>query len=268
MNKKCEICVMDPKMAEYGKRNGSGVFLCYIHRNTNEEHEYLYNKCIICKKENKRSNALYKNNGYGAEYCEKHKEIGMDELIIRICLLCNKEAIYGNRNDEVNYCTKHKEKGMKKKEIHKTESYMKEYLDSKKIKYKFNKRLKSGTRPDFIIKIRDMKLIIENDENQHKQYQKELNRMKEIYKENGKKQTHIIRFNPNNFVSKKDKSISMSESLEIKHKMLKSRFDYLYEIIIKIKNDKKFEDEHPGLSYSYLFYDGWDDEWKIIDEEL
>jgi hypothetical protein len=84
-------------------------------------------------------------------------------------------------------------------------------LDVHKLKYKHNK-VPNGTkcgreRPDFVFKFVDRIVILEVDENQHKSYPEECERIRmfNITQSFGGKPVFWIRYNPDSFKSKNEK---------------------------------------------------------------
>lgn len=80
-------------------------------------------------------------------------------------------------------------------------------------KFTFNKRVKGGSsrrRPDVIIHLGNQTLIIEIDENRHKNYcpKDDAKRLDEIQRDLKGRKLIVLRFNPDGYINKKGKHIS------------------------------------------------------------
>jgi hypothetical protein len=110
----------------------------------------------------------------------------------------------------------------------------------------------SRRRPDFIIDLGLLMIIIEVDEKQHKHLSRacELGRMMEIYQDLGGVPIIFIRYNPDSYVS------ATGERIKGLKKNL-SREKRLVELVHKIKRRyTKGLKIPPYLSAYFLFYDG------------
>ena len=99
-------------------------------------------------------------------------------------------------------------------------------------------------------------VFLEVDENRHKSYCElgEINRMKNIYMNEGGIPIVFIRYNPDNFKDENNKTIKLSQAKK-------------EEILIKwLKYYEKNGVKH-NLSVNYLFYDGWK-EGEVFEYEI
>ena len=127
----------------------------------------------------------------------------------------------------------------------------------KNINWICNKPLKSLYRPDMYTIINNNILMIEVDENQHKNYDQilEEQRIDTIYKELNKKNMTIIRINPDSYI----------DSNKIFHNSIiedNNEFNLRMNIIIKIINEN-IKNPQKKLNINKLFYDNY-----IIDNTI
>ena len=112
-------------------------------------------------------------------------------------------------------------------------------------------------RPDRVFELEDKILIIECDENQHKDRncECEQTRMVNISQSFGGTPVYFIRFNPDDYSSNK------------KPENIKTRYKLIGDFIQDIINNKIILSE-ALISVIYLYYDGWDkiinQKWNII----
>ncbi len=199
-------------------------------------------KCKLCKKlaifgiDNQRF------------HCEEHKTNQEFNLVERKCGSCGLMEVLDNNNicrtcDPTNF----------KKYIQRKEYHIKDLLDAHKLKHVHNKvfnGVKCGReRADFVFDFGDHIIILEVDENQHKSYPEECEkiRMFNITQSCGGIPVFWIRYNPDDFKVKNAKrkcNITQNKREEHLIKWLKWSF----------QRDMK----HLG-EVVYLFYDGCND---------
>ena len=99
-------------------------------------------------------------------------------------------------------------------------------------------------------------VFLEVDENRHKSYCElgEINRMKNIYMNEGGIPIIFIRYNPDNFVDNNKKKQKLSQAKR-------------EELLIKWLKHYKEEGVKYHLSVNYLFYDGWNKE-EVFEYEI
>lgn len=114
-----------------------------------------------------------------------------------------------------------------------------------------NKPLKCLYRPDMYIIIDNFAIIIEIDENQHRNYDKiqDKKRTKEIYKEIGKDNLTIIRINPDSY---KDDNNEMHDNIVNNINEFNYRMNIIIDIIKETLNNK-----NKGLNTINLFFDNY-----------
>jgi len=232
-------------------------------------------KKLRCINEDCKNIAYYNIYGEIPKYCINHKTDKMIFDPIRRCiqLACNNLAIYGSSCPE--YCKIHKienkqliliknpckqcnlylitnndilcrkcENPNKKVKIYEIE--IKSLLDENKLVYSsYNQCI--GTflyRPDFVFRFTNFLIILEVDENQHKRYKTDNDRMKIISKSINEN-ILFIRYNPNKYKSKLNLSNDKRQEILIKQLLYYSKNYHL----IKEK-----------LTVLYLFFDDFDEE--------
>ncbi len=137
-----------------------------------------------------------------------------------------------------------------------------------------NKKISAGSstyRPDLLITLTNLNIIIEIDERQHSIYNKikEKNRIEEIFKDLNNKSLIVIRLNPDKYINidgVKKKSIFCKDKLT---KIYKIRYINQYNIRL---NKVKFIINYylniiniDNIIYNYhLFFDGYDDNDKNL----
>ena len=246
---KCNEC---DSRALYGKP-GSKPSVCFIHRKKGMIKRSSF-KCTLCD-----SPAIY-GNYLTALHCEKHKLLNDINLVEMPCTSCGLVMIL-DKNNNCEYCNP---EIFKKMQLVKQNELM-SYLDAKDFKgYSTDKIVDNGIcgkeRPDRVFDFDDKIIILECDENQHKERNClcEQTRMINISQTFGGLPVYFIRFNPDKYISSKiDKSI---EDIKI-------RYNLLFDLLNSIKNNN-IELPSALLSCIYLYYDNWDtfnnEEWVVI----
>jgi hypothetical protein len=231
------------------------------------------NRCAVHKEEGMiirpRGRCINKNCNEVASYgihkpihCENHKTDNDENLVERKCIKCGTIDIIINGLC-VNFCgltEKHKE--LKKHQKIKEKRVLK-ILEAKFMKpTEYNVRVNrdcGGINSeekeigfDFGIYI----VFVEVDENRHKSYCElgEINRMKNIYMNEGGIPILFIRYNPDNFKDNNNKIKKLSQAKR-------------EELLIKWLNKYKNEGLKYNLTVNYLFYDGWN-EGKVFEYEI
>ena len=195
-------------------------------------------------------------------HCENHKTNNDVDLVERKCTKCGTIDIIINGLC-VNFCgltEKHKElkKHQKLKEKRVIQIVEKEFMKPTEYNVRVDRDCGGVNSEEKEIGFDFGKYIVflEVDENRHKSYCElgEINRMKNIYMNEGGIPIVFIRYNPDNFVdnNKKKQKLSQAKREELLIKWLK-----------KYKNDGlKY-----NLSVNYLFYDGWNKE-EVFEYEI
>ena len=222
-----------------------------------------------------------------ASKCFSHKEIGMIVNPRKRCseINCNETSTYQDLNSKDRYCNSHAKSdsinlgnnkcsscglldilyhdnlctdcdpNKIKQYTHAKELAIKAVLDVNNFKYEsHDKLIDKGecikNRPDFIFDANTHFVILEVDENQHKQNAQECEhvRMLNIYQALGMP-TIFIRYNPDDFKDDKNIKIDISKSKRI-------------DILLKWLKQSLLEKENPLLTNDkikilYLFYDGY-----------
>lgn len=148
-----------------------------------------------------------------------------------------------------------------KKRIHKKEKLVGDFLISKGYIFESSDKIIHGScskfRPDYVCEIAGiLKLIIEVDENQHKQYEKdcEINRMKQIHQDFDGFTVIFVRYNPDNYrrLDEEGRPIGIP---------IKQNINRLEVLLQTIKFIEKFTNDGgllPPLTACHLFYDGFE----------
>jgi hypothetical protein len=277
------------KIATFGILNDIAQY-CNEHK-TSEMVDIKHKKCNECN-----TRAIYGKAGSNPIYCAKHRKLGMIKRPNSNCIIkgCNQKAIYGTFIT-ANHCNNHKTTddinilenkcilcglnmildNNQKCEFCNPQPNSKNYLtkQNKLMTYldslglygiTTDKIINNGEcgkeRPDRVYDLNDKIIIIECDENQHKDREKscEITRMKNISQSFGGIPVYFIRWNPDKY--KLFHSSHIPESLTARHKLVgKLLFDI---------HHNKYKMPHALLSVLYLYYDNWNgienQVWDII----
>jgi len=205
----------------------------------------------------------FEDKKYGL-YCSNHKKDNMFDVISKRCKKCNDTQISNKKYK--GYCLRcfinlfpneKVSKNYKVKENHMTDFLKEEFKEQIMV---FDKQTGgcSKRRPDCYIDKFTHVVIIECDENQHKDTSCENKRTMELFQDFGNRPIVFIRFNPDSYI-KDNKKISSSfkihKTLDVpvvrEPKEWKLRLDLLKETINKfLENIPEKE-----VSNEYLFYD-------------
>ena len=267
-----QLCIEDDciNRARYNYINEKGSRYCNIHK---KENMFDKNKAI-CIIDNCNKYASFKDkethkNLYCTDHSKNQKNIISSKNKICKYENCNILANFGTIEDPRQYCTNHKLEKMENYnclkcqickifEMRRTlicsfcnpESYIKKYekliydtLLKNNIEFIYNKPISfEYLRPDFLIKQDQFNIIIECDEKQHKQYDKnsEFIRMKKI-KNYINKKCIFIRFNTSEFyLNLKRKRICINKKIK--------------ELLNVLNNLKNLTEINKSYIY-YLYYD-------------
>jgi len=220
--------------------------------------------------------------GFPASCCSEHKKEGMIRNPARRCKNCGRMATVVDSEQQF-FCSNHssddcKELGnlcsicycefldgkdteiclscqlfLKEKKTVKTkqkELIVKKFLETNNIQiFSYDKTVRSGCskrRPDFIIQTTWGNIIIEVDENQHRNSlydcECEIVRMKQIYFDIGIEFLLYIRFNPDSYKSNHENSFTLYKKLVF---------------LLKYIESYSLQKPEKNCSILYLFYDGF-----------
>ncbi len=296
------------KKAEYNFDSEKKPILCFDHKQENMR-QFDLNICEQCDKRAKYNYNVFELFGGKRCYLHKNEKMKNMYKKMCSFQDCEKEGLYGYENDNNMYCTTHYITDMiiKKKDICKT-IFCEKNIDSNKnegycsycfinmfpeksidnkmkntkelqtimeIKnnfpnknFVFNKSI-NNARPDIILKLDKHIIIIEIDENQHKNYNEkcEQNRINDLYENLGYKNIVLIRFNPDKYIN----SLKMTrESCFIidnhgkyilDKKQIKEWNKRIKKLIEIIKNNIQFNfNDNEIFKQIFLFYDNYEDE--------
>ena len=236
-NKTCEHpgCMTRPT---YNKPGYSPIF-CSQHK-TNNMIQNPTKKCDICKNQ-----AFYGKNKK-LTHCEEHKLDNEINLVEHPCKSCGLDYLL----DDKELCEFCNPTNFKTGRLAKQNALM-QYLDTLNLQGdSTDKIINSGEcgkeRPDRIFELIDKVIILECDENQHKDRpcECEQQRMVNISNSFGGTPVYFIRWNPDKYKSKEQFPIS------VRHKVCA-------DLIIDIK-EKRIELPQNLTSVIYLYYDNFE----------
>ena len=266
-------CIIDDcnNRARYNEQSEKGAKYCSEHKLYNMKD----NSKKICIEENCNNEAHYnfKNNNNGI-YCNLHKKDNMCSNKVKTCkyVNCLTDAYFGTKEDPKQYCVTHKKDKMynftSKKctscnlyevkiqpylcaycnpdKSHKIkEMEVVNYLRQQNIDFIHNKStgfICGNYFPDILIDCNTHFIVVEIDEEQHKQYSNECEyiRMNNIYLSLGLP-TIFIRFNPDDF-----KVHNMRNRTVLNTKL---------KILLNIINELNYKKNVNYIELYYLFYD-------------
>lgn len=216
---------------------------CLIHKLINMV-DVRHKRCIDkgCK-----FRAYFGIPGYTAEYCVKHKKSGMIANSTKVvvdhpCKTCCTVQVHHDEEFCINCKITEKNNNTTIKVIRK-EIVIKSLLEENNISFTHNSVAEAGCsrkRPDFLITSNKGVVILEVDEDQHKMYDCEITRMKQIYHDVGTPNLIFIRYNPDEY-----KGLNQYGTPQ--------RHKYLLQTL------KKYMQELPiGLTFIQLFYNQFD----------
>ena len=219
-----------------------------------------------CSQENceKQSRFNFENKKDGL-YCFEHKKDNMVNVKDKRCKECNETQI--SNKQYKGYCLRcfvYKfpdvkiSRNYKVKEIHMTD-FIKQEFKTEVMTFDKQTGGCSKRRPDVYIDKFTHVVIVECDENQHKDTSCENKRTMELFQDFGNRPIVFIRFNPDSYVNQKNKKIpssfKMHKTLDVpvirNPKEWEGRLNVLKETISHwLKEIPKKE-----ITYEYLFYD-------------
>jgi hypothetical protein len=208
-------------------------------------------KCAEC-----REPAVWGTN-WVPKHCEKHKTEDDENLVERACVSCKLVFIL-DKNDKCEYCNP---ESWATARLAKQNALM-DYLDARDLKGTSTDTVVDGgecgkERPDRVYDFGDKIVILECDEHQHRDRAClcEQTRMINLGQTFGGAPVYFIRWNPDNYNSKK-----IPEILSKRHKLCG-------DFISDIKNNK-IELPKALVSVFYMYYDGWtslaNENWEIL----
>ena len=211
-------------------------------------------KCKKCK-----NIALYGKNNT-PNHCEIHKEHEEINLIEKSCIKCNLVMVL-DKNNLCEYCNPI---SFKTNRLAKQNALI-SYLDSVNLKgistdVTIENGLCGKERPDRVYESQLFILILECDENQHKDRQCscEQTRMVNIGQAYGGLPVYFIRWNPDDYLPREEKKLVDT---------LQRRYKLLSDMIKSILNNKTVL-PNALVSAIYMYYDGWssleNEKWTII----
>jgi len=288
-SKKCEHAGCESVSRQYDFEKGKGMY-CTKHKLDG----MVDVKSRLCSFKDCKIHASYGKPGQSRTHCATHREIGMLKRPNLSCMECKDPAIWGTVR-ELKHCELHKLEG----ELNLAERNCKScgflyildndnncencnlhtffkvalakqtsltnYLDSRDLLGLTTDKIIDGgvcgkERPDRIYDFSDKIVILECDENQHKDREEtcEITRMKNIGQMFGGMPVYFIRWNPDTY-KPEIPGIGL-ESIKDRHKLVA---DYL----INIK-ESRICLPTALVAVIYMYYDGWSflhkEEWKII----
>jgi hypothetical protein len=252
--------------ANYGYKDENNLLYCSIHKKDNMI-ENKHKKCIF---EGCNLRRKYNLDGLSPLYCSKHKT---SEMINRDSKLCKTTLCYTRISDKFDgyclYCYINTYPNNKISKNYKTKErcvvdFIKNNFNN--FIWKTDQKVENGCskrRPDLLLDLGHLVIIVEIDENQHIDYDCscETKRVLEIYEDIGQRPTIFIRFNPDNYYDKEDfitscwtnnnKGLAVVKKSKIKE--WNNRLNILKNIIDECIN--KSYDYTKSLDFIYLFFD-------------
>ena len=240
--------------SKYGKP-GSKQTSCFKHRQPGMIRR-SNGKCKKC-----RMPAVYGSN-YIPLHCEFHKLDEEINLVEQACSSCGLVMILDNKN-KCEYCNPE----MFKKAALAKQNKLMGFLDSVGLQGNSTDKIIDGgicglERPDRVYDFVDKMIILECDEEQHRNRNCtcEQTRMINIGQSFGGVPVYFIRFNPDDYIPFNNKN---PEDIKTRYKLL--------ETMLKNIKDNKYKKLPKALvSAIYLYFDDWNgfnkEEWKILSE--
>jgi hypothetical protein len=217
------------------------------------KHEYVKNRpiCELCGNDE----PWYSDDNY-PKRCYKHKYDSDVNIVEQKCNNCFKLRYLRDDKKLCNECFQWIVKNVRKVK----EMRVKEFLDNNKIKYKYHDKTAddscSNRRPDFIIDKDSFIILLEVDENQHGNYRDECEKRKliGIHNDFGSMPVVVVRYNPDIYRNNLYEKILPND---------KNRQQKLLVLLNYLLNIEMWEDGL-GLFLYYMFYDGYDNQDKLI----
>jgi hypothetical protein len=245
------ICVLCSTRASYGKP-GNKMIRCFQHREIGMIRR-SNGKCKVCK-----NPAIFGTN-FIPLYCETHKTEYDTNLVEIPCESCNLVMIL-DKNNKCEYCNP---EIFKSARLAKQNALM-DYLDNRGLVGTTTDTIIDGgicgkERPDRVYETDSFILILECDENQHKDrlVECEKNRMINITQSYGGMPLYFIRWNPDDYISDK-----LPEQLKRRYNLLGDFIESILHQKITLPNNL--------ANVIYMYYDGWtslnNENWKSLIE--
>jgi hypothetical protein len=236
VNKRCEICQL--KRAYYGTISGKPV-RCKDHKQLGD----WYVSIKACRNENCNIRPYFGTKITGAIHCVIHKDPHEYDVRHRMCASCGLFRVDKKKDTMCNYCDP-----SKSTKFHTKEREVLEFLRSQVQPISTFTRNKSigfscgNFRPDILYDAHTHFVVVEVDEEQHKQYDKNCEevRMKNIRWALGLP-TVFIRFNPDHYQPQPNLS---SHPFQTRLEHLRERIQYYY-----------FTTPTQDLIIEYMYYD-------------
>jgi hypothetical protein len=252
LHKKCVLCNTGCLYGYPGIKPSH----CYTHRQKGMI-KRSKSKCIIPKC---KAIAIYGSN-WVATHCEDHRLPEEDNLVERECKSCNLLMVL-DINDHCEFCNP---KSFERSRLAKQNGLM-DYLNSQGLEGdSTDTTVDNGVcgkeRPDRVYDFGDKVVILECDENQHKERNCDCEqiRMVNISQTFGGIPVFFIRWNPDNY-----KTSGNNKNLE----EIKKRYNMCGDLIKGMKMGRIDLPKCSLLSVIYLYFDGWRDlkseQWKKI----
>jgi len=184
----------------------------YCEKHKKDDMVNIYSKkCEKCTKQ-----AMYNIEGGKPKYCSNHMTDNMTNVLHKKCKtpLCG-ILLHSTKNDYCSRCSKLMYPDLTHNNNYKTkESAIVDFIKNvyQNYSWKFDKIIDGGCskkRPDIFLDMGDYILIIEIDEDQHKNYDCscENKRIMQIFNDLGCRNMTIIRFNPDAYINHKNEKI-------------------------------------------------------------
>lgn len=231
------------------------------------------------------------------EYCNTHKKDGMRNLQVKRCSEegCDKQVAYDKEGNRLTVCSKHNTNKTKKPpkikrgcvscglqmKLNKEgnceycrpatfkavrlakQNALMEYLDARELVGSVTDKAVEGgmcgkERPDRVFDFGDKIVILECDENQHKERERdcEVARMKNIGQMFGGTPVYFIRWNPDGYTCDK----MQPEKVGMRHKRVGDLLLSITEGAVKLPTAL--------VAAHYMYYDGWshndDMQWELL----
>ncbi len=229
-DKKCIICKM--KQACFNYKTESKRLYC-SNCKLDGMIDIKSKKCIICK--DKKPNFNYKDQSKGL-YCNVCKLSDMVDVIHKTCKDCSTRPL--PNYDYCSTCLRHHDPynprwtTIKQKEIFIGKEIMREFPD---INWKLDSQIDcqscSKRRPDLYVDLFTHVLLIEIDEDQHKNYQCENKRIMEISQSFNHRPLTLVRFNPDKYDNHKGIFTFSKDGITIPNENYNDRINTLFETI-------------------------------------
>ena len=245
VNKRCQHPGCEKVSVKYGNHITGRAF-CAAHRDKAQHW-----KLTTCKQPKCRCIATHSETGsFPFTFCDNHAPDGFSSCKEQRCLRCGYMFLCDEEQLCLFSCTsKHQDY------VKRTENALNDFLQKKGLTF-VRDGAPAGSctrrRPDFVFQTPYGVILVENDENQHKNNlcECEQSRMIELHESYGEA-VHFIRFNPDRFAFSSTGRTGFVE--------LPQRHEELYKVLQRLlKNPQAFFITHPGLSVRYMYFDNCD----------